>query len=127
MINFYWPFRSLNLEKISDVRKRLKFLTKLINDKNTMMDYAIWSQKSHIEEEIRFLKSVLKKSKYAKSNINYLKNDKLVQETVVNQDTIEGHSIRIGEEPFVTNAKRMKYRSSSNKWIKNWIYQTTCW
>ncbi len=87
MINFYWPFKSLNLEDISEVSKRLKFLKKLINAKIVRYDYAMQLRITGIKSEIRFLKSVLKKSKYAKSNINLLKNDKLVQETVSN--TIE--------------------------------------
>jgi hypothetical protein len=81
MINFYWPFKSLNLEDSSEVNKRLKFLKKLINAKNAKYDYAIQSRITGIKAEIKFLKSVLKKSKYAKSNINFLKNEKLGHET----------------------------------------------
>jgi hypothetical protein len=83
MRNFYGLFRSQNLEKKKDVRKRLKFLTKLINSKYAMMDYAIWSQRSTIVEEIRFLNSVLNESAkkpYSKNKVG--SNDSQAQKTL---------------------------------------------
>lgn len=82
MRNFYWPFKSLNLEDSTEVTKRLKCLKKLINAENAKYDYAIQIHIKGIKAEMRFLKSVLKKSKCTKSNINFLNNDKSVQETV---------------------------------------------
>lgn len=82
MRNFYWSFKSLNLEDSTEVTKRLTCLKKLINAKNAKYDYAIQIHIKGIKAEIRFLKSVLKKSKCAKSNINSINDDKPVQETV---------------------------------------------
>ena len=82
MRNFYWPFKSLNLEDCTEVTKRLTFLKKQMNAKNAKYDYALQTRIKGIKAEIRFLKSVLKKSKYAKSNINFLENDKPVRKTV---------------------------------------------
>jgi hypothetical protein len=83
MRNFYGLFRSQNLEKKKDVHKRLKFLTKLINSKYAMMDYAIWSQRSRIVEEIRFLNNLLNESgkkPYSKNKVGT--NDNPAQTTL---------------------------------------------
>jgi hypothetical protein len=93
MRNFYWSFKSLNLEDSTEVTKRLSCLKKLINAENAKYDYAIQIHIKGIKAEIKFLKSVLKKSKYAKSNINFLKNEKLVQETA-NSSVLSGQATK---------------------------------